>query len=332
LLKQNALVRDVSVTGTLAFVRILPDIRRRPVSVAADGNPQPLPIEPGAYRFPRLSPNGSRLAVTRSDARQKATDIWVYDVDGSAFMRLTDDGQSTTPAWASDGVRLAYSSFGKGPSRLFTVRADGSGSPQRLSEGAVRFPYGWFDRSTKLIFAELRDGGLDVGMIDTASRSGDRALLTSPANETRPDVSPDGQWLAYTSNELSGRDEIFVRPMADLESGKQQVSTDGGHSPIWVSGGRELVYRAPGRMMSVAIRPGETAFRDHRHLRSPNVLCQDDGQLLTRQMVQYRALRASRRARLSQDGVHILRHTFAPGDAWRRDGRLRSSPGTASCR
>ena len=52
------------------------------------------------------------------------------------------------------------------------------------------------------------------------------------------------------------------------------------------------------------------AFRDHRHLRSPRVLCQDDGQPLTRQMVQYRVLRASRRAKLSQDGVHILRHTF----------------------
>jgi site-specific recombinase XerD len=52
------------------------------------------------------------------------------------------------------------------------------------------------------------------------------------------------------------------------------------------------------------------AFRDHRHLRSPNVLCQDDGQPLTRQLVQYRVLRASRRAKLSHDGVHILRHTF----------------------
>jgi serine/threonine-protein kinase len=257
LLTQYAFVRDVSLNGTLAFVRILPDVRRRPVWVARDGSPTPLPLEPGSYRFPRLSPDGSRLALTRGDARQKATDIWVYDVDGSAIMRLTSDGQSTTPVWTSDGVRLAYSSFGKGPSRLFTKDTDGGGSPQRLSEGAVRFPYAWFDRSTKLLFAELRDGRLDVGMVDTASRSGDRALLTSQANETRPDVSPDGRWLAYTSNE-SSRDEIYVRPMADLESGKWQVSTEGGHSPIWVSGGRELVYRAPGRMMSVAIRPGET--------------------------------------------------------------------------
>jgi Tol biopolymer transport system component len=255
LLTQNAFVRDVSLNGTLAFVRILPDVLRRPVWVARDGSPTPLPLEPGSYRFPRLSPDGSGLALTRGDVRQEASDIWVYDVDGSATMRLTYDGQSTTPVWTSDGARLAYSGvFGKGPSRLFTKNADGSGSPQALSEGAIRFPYAWFDRSTKLLFAELRDGRLDVGMVDTASRSGDRALLTSPANETRPDVSPDGRWLAYTSNE-SSRDQIYVRPMADLESGKWQVSTDGGHSPIWLSGGRELVYRAPGRMMSVAISP-----------------------------------------------------------------------------
>ena len=256
-LEQNAFVRDVSLNGTLAFVKITPDVRRRPVWVTRDGSSTPLPLEPGAYRFPRLSPNGSRLAVTRADVRQKATDIWIYDVDGSSMNRLTYDGQSTTPAWTSDGARLAYSAFGKGPSRLFTKNADGSGSPQPLSEGAVRFPYAWFDRNTKLIFSELRNGQLDLAMVDNLSSNGDRVLLSSPANETRPDVSPDGRWLAYTSNE-SSRDEIYVRPMADVESGKWQVSTDGGHSPIWLSGGRELVYRAPGRMMSVAIRPGET--------------------------------------------------------------------------
>jgi integrase len=74
-------------------------------------------------------------------------------------------------------------------------------------------------------------------------------------------------------------------------------------------------FRCEGTQLMLADR-AETryklaaAFRDHRHLRCPNVLCQDDGQRLTRQMVQYRVLRASRRAKLSQDGVHILRHTF----------------------
>jgi Tol biopolymer transport system component len=112
------------------------------------------------------------------------------------------------------------------------------------------------------VYTEIRAGQLDIGMVD--GRAGDRLLLSSVANETRPDVSPDGRWLAYMSNEAGGPDEIFVRPMDVVESGKGQesgkwqVSADGGHSPVWLPGGRELVYRAPGGMMSVTIRDGPT--------------------------------------------------------------------------
>jgi integrase len=125
----------------------------------------------------------------------------------------------------------------------------------------------------------------------------------------------------------SVRGEMIALEWRDVDLGKRQICvqrSDWNGQVTTPKGGRLLYVPLTIRLPA--------AFRDHRHLRSPNVLCQDDGQLLTRQMVQYRALRASRRARLSQDGVHILRHTFAPGDAWRRDGRLRSSPGTASCR
>jgi serine/threonine protein kinase/Tol biopolymer transport system component len=246
----------VSASGTLAYAKVMPDVSRRTVWVSREGRTTPLPIEPGPYRFPRLAPDGTRVAMTRADPRQNTSDIWVYDVDGSSAMRLTFDGQGTTPAWTTDGLRLAYSEFGKGPSRLLSSTADGSGRPRIISEGAnIRFPYTWFDRNTKLVFAELGGGGLDVGVVEAGGT--DRLLLSSPASETRPDVSPDGRWLAYTSNE-SGRDEIYVRPMTDVESGKWQLSTDGGHSPVWTSGGRELVYRAPSHVMSVAVRPGET--------------------------------------------------------------------------
>jgi serine/threonine-protein kinase len=261
--QRNAMIGDVSQSGTLVFVKILPDVRRVPTWLTREGNATPLPIESGPYRFPRLSPDGMRLAVTRAEPRQNTSDIWIYDVDGAgAPMRLTFDGQSTTPVWTSDGLRLAFSMSGRGPSRLFTGNTDGSGRPLLLAEGAnVRLPYAWFGGNTKLVYTEIRAGQLDIGMVD--SRAGDRLLLSSVANETRPDVSPDGRWLAYMSNESGGRDEIFVRPMEVVESGKGQesgkwqVSTDGGHSPVWV-GGRELVYRAPGRIMSVTIRDGPT--------------------------------------------------------------------------
>jgi integrase len=91
----------------------------------------------------------------------------------------------------------------------------------------------------------------------------------------------------------------------DVDLGKRQICVERSdwNGQVTTPKGGRLRY------VPLTIRLA-AAFRDHRHLRSPNVLCQDDGQPLTRQMVQYRVLRASRRAKLSQDGVHILRHTF----------------------
>jgi integrase len=97
--------------------------------------------------------------------------------------------------------------------------------------------------------------------------------------------------------------EMMALEWRDVDLGKRQICVQrsdwNGH--VTTPKGGRLRY------VPLTLRLA-AAFRDHRHLRSPNVLCQDDGQPLTRQMVQYRVLRASRRAKLSQDGVHILRH------------------------
>ena len=246
---------DVSQNGHVVFTNVQPDARRTALWLTRDGKPTRLPLEPGPYRLPRLSPDATRLAVARSDPRDNKSDIWLYDVDGSSATRLTFDGQSTGPVWTSDGRRLAFS--GHGP-QLFVRDADGTGRPRPLgASGLIRYPYLWFDGNAKLMFTELHETALDIGVVDTADGGKERLLLSSPASETRPDVSPDGHWLAYTSNE-SGRDEIYVRPLADVEAGKWQVSTGGGHSPLWLAGGRELVFRAPGHVLSVVIRPGAT--------------------------------------------------------------------------
>jgi serine/threonine-protein kinase len=83
-------------------------------------------------------------------------------------------------------------------------------------------------------------------------------LLTGSFNERGAALSPDGRWLAYTSNE-SGRDEIFVRPFPNTSAGRWQVSTTGGSAARWAHSGRELFYEAPaGDMMSVPVTPGAT--------------------------------------------------------------------------
>jgi integrase len=99
--------------------------------------------------------------------------------------------------------------------------------------------------------------------------------------------------------------EMIALEWRDVDLGKRQICvqrSDWNGQVTTTKGGRL-------RYVPLTIRLA-AALRDHRHLRSPNVLCQAGGQPLTRQMVQYRVLRASRRAKLSQDGVHILRHTF----------------------
>jgi integrase len=119
--------------------------------------------------------------------------------------------------------------------------------------------------------------------------------------------------------------EMIALEWRDVDLGKRQICvqrSDWNGQVTTPKGGRL-------RYVPLTVRL-EATFRDHRHLRCANVLCQDDGQPLTRQMVQYRVLRASRRAKLSQDGVHILRHVlFAPGDA-RRAAKIDSGTGRTS--
>ena len=139
------------------------------------------------------------------------------------------------------------------------------------------------------------------------------------------EVSVAELFLAYRQAKVSIHQEhqgpwrlTWARTEPDLPAILARMRQQLNSSPGWFSGiSPGEVWLLPKKAESRKNSSGVTrtlrlaaAFRDHRHLRSPNVLCQDDGQPLTRQMVQYRVLRASRRAKLSQDGVHILRHTF----------------------
>jgi integrase len=126
----------------------------------------------------------------------------------------------------------------------------------------------------------------------------DRALTRDPRDVFTKDLD-----LPHGPERRCG--EMIALEWRDVDLDKRQICvqrSDWNGQVTTPKGGRL-------RYVPLTIRLA-AAFRDHRHLRSPNVLCQDDGQPLTRQMVQYRVLRASRRAKLSQDGGHILRHTF----------------------
>jgi serine/threonine-protein kinase len=238
----NAANFVVSESGTLMYVPRREEVReRRLVWVDRRGIETPMALEPGRYHRAALSPDGRRIAVALSDGEN--TDIWIGQADQGTLIRLTrDPTNETSPIWSPDGGAVIFRSDREGGG-LFRLRADATGAVERLtaSEGTFHTPHGWTADGSTLLFTEFRTyTEQSLAMLEPGA-AGPRRLLGGPFAQLRPQVSPDGRWLAYQSDE-SGRYEIYVRPFPSLEGSLTKVSSAGGTSPRWTQHGRELVY------------------------------------------------------------------------------------------
>ena len=194
-----------------------------------------------------LSPGGDQIAASVADASGALSTIWVYDMTRRTFSQLTPTGDySYRPAWMPDGRHLLFSSdhgSKSGLRRLFSVPVDGSDTLGLvLSRTRHVQEVSWPAGGREFAFREgFDDGGTrrDIFAVvkgDTVARP----LLTTRADERNPAVSPDGRWLAYTSD-ASGRDEVYVTPFPD-GGARIPVSNAGGTSPVWARDGRRLFY------------------------------------------------------------------------------------------
>jgi serine/threonine-protein kinase len=239
---------SVSDTGTLVYVTGGPSASpRQLVWVNRAGVEQPLAAPQLAYGVPRISPDGSRIAVELDDQ------IWVYDVERDTMTRLTFEGSiNQNPVWTPDGKRVVFRSDREGTSNLFWQSADGSGGSERLVSGLfTQNPQSWSRDGALLAYFENNPKTLrDVWIFRMSDRKAE-PLIRTPFNEGAPSLSPDGRWVAYASNE-SGRPEVYVQPYPG-PGGKWQISTGGGAEPLWHRSGRELFYRSGRRMMAVAV-------------------------------------------------------------------------------
>ena len=227
------------------------------LSVDRDGTARPLTERAGPYVEPRLSPDGRRLVVTV--AGDSGIDIWVLELARDALTRLTfEQGNDSLPIWTPDGHHITFSSDRNGGFHVFSVPADGSGQPVQLSNS--EYPTtaaSWTPDGQILAVQQGRPNtGLDISLlrVDEDLPGEPEVLLGTPFNEAQPVFSPDGRWLAYTSDE-SGRAEVYVRPFPG-PGGKTQVSTGGGSHPLWSGTGRELFYRNNDQMMAVTLSTG----------------------------------------------------------------------------
>jgi serine/threonine-protein kinase len=234
--------------------------RRQPVWVTRDGGISPVEDAwtigsgPSAMHGWAISPDGSAIAIREYTAQ--GFDIWVKRL-GGPFSRITfGDADEWNPAWGPGDGDVSFLSDRGGETGVWVRRSDGTGEAIQVVEAPGVWQFDWTpDRTMLLLVADE-----DIFTYRPGADEAPVALVDGPFDEREPSVSPDGRWIAYTSDE-SGRREVYVQPFPDVGTGRWQVSLEGGHNPEWGHGGTELFFEAlfPGSfIMSVAVRDGET--------------------------------------------------------------------------
>ncbi len=247
---------SLSSTGSLAYVPGgLQSSQNKMVWVNRSGAEQPLSAPGHNYVYPRLSPDGHRVAM--AIAEDQGAQVWLYDLQ-ETLTRLTFDGvANNVPAWTPDGKRIA---FLHGASNVYWQLADGSGGLERLTDSEyLHAPMSFSSDGQRMAYIENNPTtGYDIWVMrmnDPSAPSGQahkaEPFIRTPFNESAPQFSPDGHWLAYVSNE-SGRNEIYVVAYPG-PGGKWQISTEGGTEPVWNRNGKELFFRDANKMMAVDV-------------------------------------------------------------------------------
>jgi len=244
----------VSQTGVLAYRSVG---QTELTWVDRTGKPLRVIGPPGRYSNPALSPDERRLAVGRLDPQTGMPDIWLLDLARDLWSRLTSDpGPDDMPVWSPEGTQIVFRRGG----RLYHKAAAGTGTEQELSVSfkAMDQPLDWPRQPRELVYSSVDKTTKNDLM--TLAIDGDRSstgFLRTSFNEFEAQVSPNGRWIAYVSDE-SGKNDVYVRPFPSGD-GKWLISTTGGIEPKWRSDSKELFYLSTDRnLMSVSIRADST--------------------------------------------------------------------------
>ena len=238
----NVAAFSASEGGTLAYFATPRGINlsQQIAWFSRDGTRRKTTGEPGTIMDPRLSPDGSQVAVAQRNERGVA-DLWTYDVERNAGNKVTLN-RGVAPLWSRDGKSLLY--LGNAGIERVSIGGDaGAGPMPGMPAGAM--PEDWSPDGRFVAF-RTRPGQDDFFMI-SAEGGTVVPIGTTPFNERYGRFSPDSRWIAYSSAE-SGRYEVYVKPVPG-PGPRIPVSTGGGAYPVWGPGGREIYYRDPKSML-----------------------------------------------------------------------------------
>ena len=239
-----------------------------------DGKTTPLRPTSASWTNVLFAPDGQRLAMDISEGG--SADIWLFEWARGGLTRLTlDPAEDRQPVWTPNGERIAFASnrADNATMNLYWQRTDGTAKVERLTTSTNHhYPTSWHPSGRYLLFEEeSRPLNVDVMVLPLeGDGSGWRVgkpwpLLNGPSIESGAVFSPDGRWIAYSSNE-SGRPEVYVQPFPG-PGAKRLISTGGGTSPTWSRSKQELFYGVNGRIMVAAF----TVAADTFHSETPRL-------------------------------------------------------------
>jgi Tol biopolymer transport system component len=244
----------VSSTGTLVYwqgARVI----TQPTWFGRDGTTVGTLGPPAAYMNVALSPDGAQAAADRFDL---TPGIWLFQRARGTTTRATFGGlYESTPVWSPDGTAFVFAAARDTPPNLYVKRLGAAGDDERLFRSPVQmFPQSWSADGRFIAYSAIQPNtGADIWLFPTTGDRTPLPFLQTAFDERNARISPDGRWMAYSSNE-SGSDSVYVTRFPQAGA-KWSVSPEGGSFPIWRRDGRELFYRAPsGQLMAVPIAEG----------------------------------------------------------------------------
>ena len=245
--------------GTLLLLRGAGFVFSQLVWVDRSGKPEGTVTDPGLYFSPSLSRDERRLAVDLSNTTDGQGDIWIHDLARNVSTRLTyEETNESAPQWSPDDKRIIYYAAAQGMGNIFEIQSGGTGQSQLLVDDELEKRPTDVSLDGRWIVFNSAGGasgtGADIGVWSVSEKKATQWLAT-PFNEQCAQLSPDGKWIAYQSDE-SGRSEIYVRAFPDSDQ-KWMISNGGGIMPAWRGDGREIYYVSLDReMMAVEVTPG----------------------------------------------------------------------------
>ena len=249
----------VSESGVLAYQGAIGELSKL-VLLDRTGKELAVLSDSAEFSYVQLSPNGRQAAVSVIDNASGNRDLWLYETSRTGRVRLTDDPTDDFAAvWSPNGDRLIFAARRAGDTSLNLYQKLLSGGPERrlLDHAGLELPTSWSPDGRFILF-QTESPASDISLLSLA----DTKVLpfaNTKFTEASAQFSPDGRWVAYSSNE-TGRTEVYIAPFGRPGT-RVPVSTDGGDSPRWSHDFKELFYiRGDDTLMRVTVSPSESSI------------------------------------------------------------------------